>query len=147
VTSRTEEMFGPQVEPARVKRSERSEACAPHRRALAGIEGAELVIRVSINNLPVLFESAIGAGAILPDLDGHRLEIIDCARFAAALANELNTEEDDGATVIDGALDKAMEMACYQPAEDTRRWLRCEAPDEPAEHDCGEDTCVCADRE
>lgn len=70
----------------------------------ASIEGDQIVIRVPLDALPnasqVAWDDHYG-------LEEHDLHIVDVAVFADEFVRELNSEEEDGTTLVHLMLDKA----------------------------------------
>lgn len=81
---------------------------------LANIEGEEIVIRIPVAALP-------GAAQVAWDeqygFEQHSLRVCDVAAFAKEFVRELNSEAEDGTTLIHIVLDKAAVNAAENGAE------------------------------
>lgn len=76
------------------------------------IEDGSLVIRITLEAMPMIVEGSWAAGGM-----DTRYKVTDAAAFAADLVRELNYESEDGTTSIHRMFDKAIENAIGQGAE------------------------------
>lgn len=78
----------------------------------AVIEDGAIVIRVAIDHLPAIVEGAWMAGYM-----DTRFKVTNSATFAKALVTELNSESEDGTTLIHKLFDACINEAVEQGAE------------------------------
>lgn len=74
----------------------------------AVIEGPDIVIRIPVFALPHATQIALENECADPE---GKLFVADAATFAKELVNTLNSEREDGSTVVDLMLDKAVVTA------------------------------------
>ena len=77
----------------------------------AVIEDGSIVIRVALSALPMVVESSWASGAL-----DTRFKITNVEEFAADLVTELNSEAEDGTTMIHQLFDKGINEALEQGA-------------------------------
>ena len=77
----------------------------------AVIENGQIIIRLPIDNLPMVIEGAWACG----NLD-IRYKVTNADEFASDLVRELNAESEDGTTRIHVMFDGAIEEAINQGA-------------------------------